>query len=62
MKPSDNTKSINLVSANGFKKEGFSPRYLKINDEWRDFERWAITYEDWAAIRKDIPPERLLHE
>ena len=42
-----NTKSINLVKANGFRKEGFSPRYLKINGNWRDFERWAIIYEDW---------------
>ncbi len=43
----DNLKSINLVKNNGFKKEGVSPRYLKINGEWRDHERWAITYEDW---------------
>lgn len=43
----DNFRSINLVKNNGFKKEGFSPRYLKINGEWRDHERWAITYEDW---------------
>jgi RimJ/RimL family protein N-acetyltransferase len=46
----DNTKSLNLIGANGFKKEGFSPRYLKINDEWRDHERWAITFEDWAVM------------
>lgn len=45
----ENIKSINLVKANGFKKEGYSPRYLKINDEWRDHERWAITYEDWIS-------------
>lgn len=42
-----NINSINLVKANGFRKEGYSPRYLKINGEWRDFERWAIIYEDW---------------
>lgn len=45
----DNSKSIALIKANGFRKEGYSPRYLKINDEWRDHERWAITYEDWVA-------------
>ena len=44
-----NAKSINLVKANGFKKEGFSPKYLKINDEWCDHERWAILYEDWVG-------------
>lgn len=43
-----NKKSIQLVQSNGFKKEGFSPKYLKIDDEWRDHERWAITYEDWG--------------
>lgn len=41
-----NTKSLNLLRANGFRKEGYSPRYLKINNEWRDHERWAITVED----------------
>lgn len=43
-----NTKSIQLVAANGFKQEGYSPRYLKINHEWCDHERWALTYEDWS--------------
>lgn len=42
-----NQRSINLVNHCGFKKEGFSPRYLKINNEWRDHERWALTIEDW---------------
>jgi ribosomal-protein-alanine N-acetyltransferase len=31
-----------LVKACGFKKEGYSPRYLKIRGRWRDHERWAI--------------------
>ncbi len=46
----DNFRSINLVKKNGFKKEGFSPRYLKINGEWRDHERWAMTYEDFENL------------
>jgi RimJ/RimL family protein N-acetyltransferase len=48
-----NINSINLVKVNGFRKEGYSPRYLKINGEWCDHERWAITYEDWITIKKD---------
>jgi len=37
-----NTRSINLVKKLGFNKEGFSPKYLYINNQWCDHERWAI--------------------
>jgi ribosomal-protein-alanine N-acetyltransferase len=37
-----NTRSIKLVKSLGFRREGFSPRYLKIGGRWRDHERWAI--------------------
>jgi [ribosomal protein S5]-alanine N-acetyltransferase len=37
-----NTASIALVKSCGFMKEGYSPKYLKINGRWRDHERWAI--------------------
>ena len=42
-----NAPSKALVKALGFRREGFSPRYLKINGRWRDHERWAILSEDW---------------
>ncbi|MEX3842827.1 GNAT family N-acetyltransferase [Paraburkholderia sp. BR10882] len=37
-----NQTSIALVRRLGFEKEGFSRRYLRINGEWRDHERWAL--------------------
>jgi ribosomal-protein-alanine N-acetyltransferase len=42
-----NGPSKALVKKLAFRREGFSPRYLKINGRWRDHERWAILSEDW---------------
>jgi ribosomal-protein-alanine N-acetyltransferase len=42
-----NHASIALAQGAGFRREGFSPRYLKIGGRWRDHERWAILAEEW---------------
>ena len=42
-----NIASRRLIQRLGFRLEGFSPRYLKIEGRWRDHERWALTAEEW---------------
>lgn len=46
-----NTDSIRLLKRAGFRKEGYSPRYLKIGGRWCDHERWA-------RLADDPPPGR----
>lgn len=42
-----NLPSKGLVQRLGFRLEGFSPRYLYVDGDWRDHERWAVLREDW---------------
>jgi [ribosomal protein S5]-alanine N-acetyltransferase len=44
---SSNIVSISLVEKTGFTKEGYSPKYLRIEGEWKGHERWAIINENW---------------
>ena len=47
-----NLRSIEFIRSLGFQREGFSPRYLKINGAWRDHERWALLADgpvEWTA-------------
>ncbi len=43
----ENGRSLTIIRALGFRREGFSPRYLKIGGRWRDHERWALLAEDY---------------
>jgi len=45
-----NERSIALVRSLGFKREGYSPRYLKVSGRWRDHERWAILVDEWPPV------------
>ena len=45
----ENENSLRLIARLGFRKEGFSPAFLKIGGVWRDHERWAILAEEWLA-------------
>lgn len=45
----ENRASLSLVRRAGFRREGYSARYLRIDGSWRDHERWAITAEEFPS-------------
>jgi ribosomal-protein-alanine N-acetyltransferase len=45
----ENKASRRVVEKLGFREEGYHPRYMHINGEWRDHIGYALTSEDVAA-------------
>lgn len=44
----DNDRSIALAERLGFRREGYSPRYLKIGGRWRDHVRFAMLADEFS--------------
>jgi [ribosomal protein S5]-alanine N-acetyltransferase len=48
----ENDPSKRLIKKMGFTREGISRKFICINGEWIDHERWALTLDEW---RKPLP-------
>jgi ribosomal-protein-alanine N-acetyltransferase len=46
-----NAASLRVAEKVGFRREGRALRYLKINGTWEDHDIFALTSEDWRAMR-----------
>lgn len=44
-----NERSVRLMKRLHIRREGYSPRYLRVNGVWADHERWAVCAEDVFA-------------
>ena len=51
-----NRASIALVKRLGFRREGYSRRYLRIGGRWRDHERWALLVDEWHPRARNAVP------
>ncbi|MFC0212348.1 GNAT family N-acetyltransferase [Paenibacillus chartarius] len=52
-----NAGSLRVMEKNGFRREGYSPRYLCINGVWEDHVCCAITAEEFPlAVQAAEPP------
>jgi ribosomal-protein-alanine N-acetyltransferase len=49
-----NARSIALVARLGFRREGYSPRYLKIGGRWRDHVRFAILADEYGRAPRRV--------
>ena len=47
-----NTRSVRVVEKAGFRLEGRALRYLNIAGRWEDHDIYAMTEEDWRALRR----------
>jgi ribosomal-protein-alanine N-acetyltransferase len=47
-----NCPSIALAQRLGFSMEGYSRRYLKLANGWRDHQRWTLLACDWKPSRR----------
>ena len=47
-----NRASRAMAQRAGFRREGYSLRYLKIAGRWQDHERWALLVDEWRPAEK----------
>jgi len=47
-----NQASLAVVRRLGFRREGYSPRYLKIAGRWQDHERHALLSDEWVGAER----------
>lgn len=46
----ENDPSKRLIKKMGFTCEGISHKFICINGEWIDHERWALTLDEWRKL------------
>ncbi|MFK7824153.1 MAG: GNAT family N-acetyltransferase [Oligoflexales bacterium] len=44
-----NTSSLSFIRRLGFNFEGYAPKYLNINGDWKDHFKWSLTKEQWSG-------------